>query len=62
MWSLLFQWQFVFHRLGLALINRHTKFEFFVFTRYEDMTWPCPFQEEFVFCAWDQSARQIWGL
>jgi len=29
--------QFVIHRLGLAMINLHTKFEVSMFTHYEDM-------------------------
>ena len=29
--------QFVVHRLGLAMINPHTKFEVFKFTYYQDM-------------------------
>ena len=31
------QGQFVIHRLGLAMINPHTKFEISMFTHYEDM-------------------------
>jgi len=33
----LFQGQFVLRRLGLAIINLHTKFEVSVFTHYENM-------------------------
>jgi len=32
-----FQGQFIGHRLGLVMINLHTKFEVSVFTHYEDI-------------------------
>jgi len=35
--SMLFQGQFVTCRLGLAIINLHTKFEVSMFTHIEDM-------------------------
>ena len=32
-----FEVQFVLHRLGLAMINMHTKFEVSMFIHYKDM-------------------------
>jgi len=32
-----FQGQYVVRRLGLAMINMHTKLEVFIFTYYEDV-------------------------